>query len=253
MFCPFCGSSVPDNVKFCPSCGGDVAAEMEADVTSKPSEPAPVTTPPAAAPPVTAPPAATPPVTAPPAAAPPVTTPPAASATPPAAGQNAGLSSAQKRELALAQAAQEGLGMGWYKFMIYFWLFAGAAVSFFLGGIGLWSAQIMGEIDQYSSSYADQSPLTPILVVTGILFIAFGVLNIFCRVLMARFSKKAIVTAHVASGISIACSLFGSFGSSLNENASSTMVWVFILIVSIVVLVINITYFKKRAHLFVND
>ncbi len=240
MFCPFCGSSVPDNVKFCPSCGGDVAAEMEADVTSKPSEPTPVTTPPAAAPP-----AAAPPVTAPPAAAPPVTTPPAASAAPPAAGQNAGLSSAQKRELALAQAAQEGLGMGWYKFMIYFQLFAGAVLDFFLAFRYFGAAQYL---NQYAA-YGDPSPLYPMFIILGIASAVFGILSIYCRMLLARFSKKALTALYVMYGINIAIGLIAFIGantSGATETSSSTAG-------SIAVLVVNVMYYKKRAHLFVND
>ncbi len=227
MFCPFCGSSVPDNVKFCPSCGGDVAAEMEADVASKPSEPTPATTPPAAAPPVTA--------------------PPAASAAPPAAGPNTGLSSAQKREMALAQAAEEGLGMGWYKFMIYFQLFAGAVINFF-SGFALFG--LAKELNQYAA-YGDQSPLYPVFGIIGVLFIAFGCLYIYCRMLLARFSKKAITTLYVVYGINIALNLLAFLGQ--NATASATASTPSSLIATIVLLVVNITYYKKRAHLFVND
>ena len=233
MFCPFCGSVVDDGAKFCPSCGGDIATEVN-EMKSAPSAV------PSQAQTTIAPPSPTSDLT--PAAMPeamPTVTP--ASSPDPAV---ANLSSAQKRDIALAQAEQEGLGMKWYKFMIYFALFAGALTNIAGGALSL-------SLTSASSAQFANSSASSMLAVTGILNIAFGALIIYCRILLARFSKKAINMVYVVYGVNIALSvltIMGSMGSGSTTSTSGGSLGS-----SIAFLIINVVYFKKRAHLFVND
>ncbi|MBR3157780.1 MAG: zinc ribbon domain-containing protein [Atopobiaceae bacterium] len=212
MFCPFCGSEVPDSVRFCPSCGGDVAAEIDAEKTQKRQQPAQASQ-----------------------------QQPASSAAAPISTE---LTSAQKREIGLAQATSEGLGMGWYKFMIYFQLFAGAVIDIIVG------LSVMS-ISRLGSEYGTPSSFSAIFVFMGVFYIAFGIFYIYCRTLMARFSTKAITTLYIVYGVNIAVSVLGLIGSTRSGSSpTSTMTN---LGATIVLLVINMSYFKKRAHLFVND
>lgn len=229
MFCPFCGSVVDDGAKFCPSCGGDIATEVNEMKSAPTADPSQAQT-------TTAPPSPTSDPT--PAAMPAVT--PAPSPDPAVAN----LSSAQKRDIALAQAEQEGLSMGWYKFMIYFALFAGALTNIAAGALSL-------SLTSASSAQFANSSASSVLAVTGILNIAFGALIIYCRILLARFSKKAINMVYVVYGVNIALSVLTNMGSMGSGSTTSTSGGS--LASSIAFLTINVIYFKKRAHLFVND
>ncbi len=210
MLCPSCGSEVPDNVRLCPSCGGSISAETDAEETrreeSTRSTPQPATT--------------------------------AASASP------TELTSAEKRRIALAQATQEGLDMGWYKFVIYFLLFASGATCILLGCGKHFSALIL-------SSYNITSPSSTILTVFGNVYFVFAALYVLLRTRMARFSKNAPRLLSVVYGINFGFSaLTLTYYSSFESDLSSMLVAT---LAGIGFLAANTSYFKKRAHLFVND
>ena len=133
--------------------------------------------------------------------------------------------------------------MKWYKFMIYFALFAGALTNIAAGALSL-------SLTSASSAQFANSSASSMLAVTGILNIAFGALVIYCRILLARFSKKAINMVYVVYGVNIALSVLtmSSMGSGSTTSTSGGSLGS-----SIAFLVINVVYFKKRAHLFVND
>ena len=135
--------------------------------------------------------------------------------------------------------------MGWYKFMIYFQLFAGAVIDIIVG-LSVMSISRLGSGYGTSSSF-----FGTIFVLMGVFCIAFGIFYIYCRTLMARFSTKAITTLYIVYGVNIAVSVFGLIGSS--RSGSSPASTIINLGATIALLVINMSYFTKRAHLFVND
>lgn len=147
------------------------------------------------------------------------------------------------------QAAQP---MGWFKFLIYFGLFAGAvlnvinAISFFTGS-------------QYGSVgnmvYIVFPSLKAIDIVTAILMLGAAVLAIFTRVQLAGYKKKGPTLVMAVYGLNALINIFYVIGVALSVgnliDASSYSSNVVVAIVSIVMIVVNNIYFKKRSNMFV--
>ena len=149
------------------------------------------------------------------------------------------------------QAAPAALGMGWFKFLIYFAIFAGAvlnviaAITSLTGAQYTYAGQNMSEI-----VYATFPGLQTVDLIYGIFFIALAVLLVLCRFRLAGFYKNGpmlLVLIYVVDFVSsiiyiIACSaIVGDF--DISSTISS-------LVMSVVMAVVNYVYFKKREHLF---
>lgn len=145
------------------------------------------------------------------------------------------------------------LGMKWYKFLIYFALWAGAVLNF-LNAIAMLTGSIYeaeGVPSWYVYEYYPQ--LQRIDLIFGILLIALSVHQLTVRSSLAKFKADAPkklklmyvyeILWEIAYTI-IVSNVIGT-GAVISEIISSC-------IVSVVMILINDKYFKNRKHLFVN-
>lgn len=212
MYCRFCGKQIPDNAKFCSECGANLA-------------PAPSTAPEESAPAV---PMASDVPTAP--AMPPQGTPDPAAA--------------------VGVIATPQRGMKWFKFIIYFQLWASllsaliAAEKYFTG------AYYEGYADWAYSFYRGLRELD---ICMGILYIALGVYAVFVQRSLAKLRVKGPMMYYSFCAGSIALALLNVIAASLIVGYSLFSADVAAeLAPSVILLLINIRYFNNRKHLFVN-
>ena len=144
--------------------------------------------------------------------------------------------------------------MKWYKFLIYFSLFA-FCVGGVISGILFMAGKAYGEVSILI--YRSFSAMRIVDLLSGIVMIALGVMAIFVRQKLVQFRKDApsylliflsINTAHSAARLILTAALAGDlfFSSSLAGS------YVLGLALSVLMIALNNTYFKKRASLFVN-
>ena len=140
--------------------------------------------------------------------------------------------------------------MKWYKFVIYVQLFLtallniGSAVSFFSG------AQYEGNVD---AVYATFSGMKTLDMLMGAASIAVAVFCVIVRQKLADFKKEGPGWYLILLGVSAAASLLyliaGSNITGVNLMDSSSISSI---AVSVVLIVVNKSYFDKRKELFVN-
>ena len=255
-FCGNCGAKMPETAQFCPKCGGKAPVTSGQSVAQNNA-------------------AAT--VGAPSASS----TMPSRSATPavPAAGQT-GSTSGYAAETFSAQGAssfggagssarmqtmpQTDLGMNWYKFIIYFSLFAGAVISVVLALVLFTGSHYGGYADIV---YMFFGSLRVFDVIFALVFLALAVMAIYVRQKLAHFRRDAprlFYMLIVASGAANLIYVWGLFlllasatsawldTSSLYDVTSVVSATIGTIVGCAISLGINVTYFEKRAHLFVN-
>ena len=148
------------------------------------------------------------------------------------------------------QQPQPELGMKWFHFVIYFQLFVSTLVGLW-NGFQLLTGRIYGENTDRVYSYF--SGLKGVDTIIGICYIALGIFSLVTRFMLADFKKSGpamyigmqvadlvVLIAYIASVTSIVDGL-SEYISSSNYGSLAT---------SIVMLICNIVYFKKRKHLF---
>ena len=144
---------------------------------------------------------------------------------------------------------EKSLQMGWYKFLIYFLLYAGAVMNFW-DGWGLVTGSVYG--DAADEVYAVFSAMKTVDLPVGILLIALAVLNLVTRARLAAFRRN---------GPKLLCLCY--LGSALINTGYQVSLYVVLpsavgigsilgVALSLTVALINYLYFKKRAGLFVN-
>lgn len=149
---------------------------------------------------------------------------------------------------------QAQLPMKWFKFLIYFSLFAGAvlnvlsAISFFSGAVYDGSAELI---------YGLFPDLKTVDVVSGILMLVAAALAVYTRFRLSNYCKNGPTLLSVVYVMAAAVNVFYLIGVSVvlpeavleqvdfSSSISGT-------ITSLVMIGVNSAYFKKRAHLFVN-
>ena len=161
-----------------------------------------------------------------------------------------------------APMPQSDLGMNWYKFIIWFWLFA-AALMEFGAAITLFTGGLYGGYASYA--YAFLGGLRALDMIFAVAFIALAVMALFVRQQLAGFKRGAprllyafIAISCVASLIylwglmSIISSFASSWGLSFPVSSSLTISTTLSVIIGCAIwLVPNYIYFTKREHLFV--
>lgn len=181
----------------------------------------------------------------------------------------AALSAAQPAQASLEQPAQNGTpapgqafpapepdpykghSMGWYKFHIYFALFANAIVNG-LSSLSYFTGTIFGagRDDVYRAF-----PAVPIIcVVMGFLMLGFAVLAIITRFSLAALEKKGPLLLYLVYGVEIVFSLLFALAlylvTGVSEVFDSSLISSVVL--NLVFLIVNIVYFTKRKDIFVN-
>lgn len=146
-------------------------------------------------------------------------------------------------------------GMKWHKFLVYFSLWAGAVFTFISGIQYMTGAQYKADRDLvYQVIPGMKAPD----ILYGLFCIAAAILAICTAVSLLKFKAVGprlltltyvVGTAgsliYVIAAVSV-LSKYNADLSSIYASASTSLV------VSIVMIIVNSIYYKKRAHLFVN-
>lgn len=216
MYCRFCGTKIPDNVKFCPECGANLAPVPSA----APEESAP------AAP-----------------AAPEIPTPFDPTPYDPAPYSANSCASAD-----VAAAPQRG--MKWFKFIIYFQLWAGMLVNLVTAGKYFTGAYYEGNAEMV---YRFFPALQPLDIVMGVVCLALAVYAVVVQRALAKFRAKGPMMYYLMYIVNTAVTvLYLIIGSIIIGQSAFTAEVAGSIIGSIVMLFVNIPYFNNRKHLFVN-
>lgn len=216
MYCRFCGTKIPDNVKFCPECGANLAPVPSA----APEESAP------AAP-----------------AAPEIPTPFDPTPYDPAPYSADSFASADI-------AAAPRRGMKWFKFIIYFQLWAGMLVNLVTAGKYFTGAYYEGNAEMVYNFFPALQPLD---IVMGVLCLALAVYAVVVQRALAKFRAKGPMMYYLMYIVNTAATvLYLLIGSIIIGQSAFTAEVAGSIIGSIVMLFVNIPYFNNRKHLFVN-
>ena len=216
MYCRFCGTKIPDNVKFCPECGANLAPVPSA----APEESAP------AAP-----------------AAPEIPTPFDPTPYDPAPYSADSFASAD-----VAAAPQRG--MKWFKFIIYFQLWASMLVNLVTAGKYLTGAYYEGSAEMVYDFFPALQPLD---IVMGVVCLALAVYAVVVQRALAKFRAKGPMMYYLMYIVNTAVTvLYLLIGSIIIGQSAFTAEVAGSIIGSIVMLFVNIPYFNNRKHLFVN-
>lgn len=216
MYCRFCGTKIPDNVKFCPECGANLAPVPSA----APEESAP------AAP-----------------AAPEIPTPFDPTPFDPAPYSADSFASADV-------AAAPRRGMKWFKFIIYFQLWAGMLVNLVTAGKYFTGAYYEGNAEMV---YRFFPALQPLDIVMGVVCLALAVYAVVVQRALAKFRAKGPMMYYLMYIVNTAVTvLYLIIGSIIIGQSAFTAEVAGSIIGSIVMIFINIPYFNNRKHLFVN-
>ena len=216
MYCRFCGTKIPDNVKFCPECGANLAPVPSA----APEESAP------AAP-----------------AAPEIPTPFDPTPYDPAPYSADSFASADV-------AAAPRRGMKWFKFIIYFQLWAGMLVNLVTAGKYFTGAYYEGNAEMV---YRFFPALQPLDIVMGVVCLALAVYAVVVQRALAKFRAKGPMMYYLMYIVNTAVTvLYLIIGSIIIGQSAFTAEVAGSIIGSIVMLFVNIQYFNNRKHLFVN-
>ena len=147
-------------------------------------------------------------------------------------------------------------GMGWYRFLIYFALFAGAVWNCIMGIL-----YVSGAIYDMTDVPADLvylvfPSLQAVDIIYGIICMALAAYGIFVRFMLAKYKKRSLICLYLLYCIVIFTEIVYLIIAASIIDASITDVMdtqsVMWLIWQIVFLVGSIVYFKKRKDMFNN-
>ena len=142
--------------------------------------------------------------------------------------------------------------MNWYKFLIYFSLFAGAVVSF-LGA----ALSVLGIVTDLKT-YLSNAPLLALEIAYMACNLVFGFFALSTRKALVQYKKNAPLMLYICYGITALseviyaiydCVANGFTDLVIATNVTTAAVSV---LTSVVIITANYIYFKKRSHLFVN-
>ena len=211
MYCRFCGTKIPDNVKFCPECGANLAPVPSA----APEESAPAVP---AAPEI------------------PVSPAPAPYSAEPS-DPVGGIAAPQR-------------GMKWFKFIIYFQLWAGMLVNLVTAGKYFTGAYYEGNAEMV---YRFFPALQPLDIIMGVVCLALAVYAVVVQRALAKFRAKGPMMYYLIYIVSTAGTvLYLLIGSIILGQSAFTAETAGSFLGALVMIFINIPYFNNRKHLFVN-
>ena len=148
------------------------------------------------------------------------------------------------------------LGMAWYKFLIYFALIAGAIINLiysfnYISG-GIYFVETNGEVsaEQVYAYYG--TGLQVVDVFYGFFLIAFAILAFVLRHKLANYEPDSLKFVKIFYSLSAGVPFLYAILVAAITGQSLAVQAVTSAIVGLVFLLLNIKYFKKRAHLFVD-
>ena len=144
--------------------------------------------------------------------------------------------------------------MKWFKFLIYFGLFAGAVMSALNGYLLLTGGHYQGQAELVYRYFGDLKTLDLFIGLASL--VSAGVL-VYARFQLSGFRKNGPVALMITYGLSAAVNLIYVIGANsilsdaagVSLDMSSTIASV---ITSVAMIFVNKAYFDKRSHLFVN-
>lgn len=151
--------------------------------------------------------------------------------------------------------------MNWFKFLIYFALFASAVLNL-LSAIGILSGAVYGEV--YGRKVADiLYEIVPswktLDMVMGAILLGLSALAVYTRFRLAGFHRNGPTLLYAVYGVNAGANLLYLIGvnSLISESrlpigeldSTSTIVGI---VVSIAMIGVNYVYFQKRAAMFKN-
>ena len=137
------------------------------------------------------------------------------------------------------------LPMNWYKFLIYFSLFAGAIISI----LGVTSSVII--IIKDIGLYLANLPLFALEIAYAACNLAYAIVAICTRMALAGFKKKGPFMLYTCYGISAVSEIIYAVYSYMSGNGADVSI-IITLLTAIAMIAANYIYFTKRGHLFVN-
>ena len=155
--------------------------------------------------------------------------------------------------------SSNGLGMKWYKFIIYVQLFL-SALTGLVNGIKYITGSVYGNASERETVYELFPSMKTVSTITGILMLAAAVVAIIARQKLAGFKHDGPMFYYITCGISIGASLIYCIAaySELSKyswlvNTSSYLAGSIIgILISVGLLIANIIYFGHRKDMFTN-
>ncbi len=151
-------------------------------------------------------------------------------------------------------SANLAMPMKWFKFLIYFSLFASAATNF-INAFPYFTGSMYGE--DAEMIYIFFPEIQVLNIITGIISLCIAALAIFTRFQLAGFKKNGpnlisvlyVITIVVNVGYIVALGAILGFDKLAPNNFVSLFA---VIITSVVMIIVNRIYFNKRKFMFVN-
>ncbi|MGO5077628.1 hypothetical protein ACTQ3J_07365 [Oscillospiraceae bacterium LCP25S3_E3] len=149
-----------------------------------------------------------------------------------------------------------GYPMAWFKFLIYFMLFANAAINIFTAVTYLTGSVYLGEdmtMSDVEALYMFYPTAKMIDVVYGVLLIALAAYAIFTRFQLSGFKRRGpflfilMYVLNLVIGLLYSISIMFTLGAGPLDYISLAPS----IITSVVMIFVNVVYFRKREELFV--
>lgn len=146
--------------------------------------------------------------------------------------------------------------MAWFKFLIYFMLFANAAINIFTAVTYLTGSVYLGEdmtMSDVEALYMFYPTAKMIDVIYGVLLIALAAYAIFTRFQLSGFKRRGpflfilMYVLNLVIGLLYSISIMFTLEAGLLDFISLVPP----IITSVVMIFVNVVYFRKREELFV--
>lgn len=146
--------------------------------------------------------------------------------------------------------------MAWFKFLIYFMLFANAAINIFTAVTYLTGSVYLGEdmtMSDVEALYMFYPTAKMIDVIYGVLLIALAAYAIFTRFQLSGFKRRGpflfilMYVLNLVIGLLYSISIMFTLEAGLLDFISLVPS----IITSVVMIFVNVVYFRKREELFV--
>mgnify|MGYP006907452257 CR=1 FL=1 len=146
--------------------------------------------------------------------------------------------------------------MAWFKFLIYFMLFANAAINMFTAVTYLTGSVYLGEdmtMSDVEALYMFYPTAKMIDVIYGVLLIALAAYAIFTRFQLSGFKRRGPFLFILMYVLNLVIGLlYGiSIMFTLETGLLGFISFVPSIITSVVMIFVNVVYFRKREELFV--
>ncbi len=150
----------------------------------------------------------------------------------------------------------EQFKMKWYKWLIYFVLFAGALLNFvngfnYITG-GIYFTQSDGKVTAEEVYSLLGEGLKTVDVAFGIALIAIAAFGIYTRFRLAKFKANGPMCLYILYGAGLVASLVYNIAAASFVEGSFTSDIVTSIVGPAIVIWVNYVYFNKRKSLFIN-